>query len=45
MGAMMAGIRTLAAIPSPRIPSAPTAANVDPTIPPIRACEELDGSP
>ena len=31
--------------PSESTASDPTAANADPTTPPIRACDELDGSP
>src|SRR5215218_10496956 len=44
-GATIAGIRTLPRIPSPRTAAAPTAANDEPTTPPISACDELDGNP
>ena len=45
IGATTAGIRTLPRIPSPSTAEAPTAANAAPTIPPISAWEELEGSP
>src|SRR3954465_8754666 len=44
-GAITAGISTLPKSPSLITASTPAAATADPTIPPIRACEELDGSP
>src|SRR4051794_6858168 len=44
-GAMTAGIRTFPISPSLRTASAPAAAKAEPTTPPIRACEELDGRP
>src|SRR5436309_15253923 len=44
-GAITAGISTLPRTPSPRTASAPPAAKADPTTPPIRACDELDGRP
>src|SRR4051794_12077381 len=36
---------TLPSRPSPWIALAPSAANVAPTMPPISACDELDGNP
>src|SRR4051794_28460583 len=45
IGAATAGIRTLPIRPSLRTASAPEAAKAEPTTPPIRACDELDGSP
>src|SRR3954469_8828769 len=42
---MTAGIRTLPKSPSLITASTPAAATAAPTTPPIRACEELDGSP
>src|SRR5262249_45331320 len=39
------GTSTLETIPSPWIAPAPTATNIAPTTPPIRAWELLDGSP
>src|SRR4051794_14053991 len=45
IGATTAGISTLPTSPSARIASKPAAATVEPTTPPISACEELDGSP
>src|SRR5215211_6203996 len=45
MGATTAGISTFPRSPFPRIASGPAAANAAPTTPPIRACDELDGSP
>src|SRR5882672_12168665 len=44
-GATTAGIRTLPISPSPITALAPAAANVEPTTPPISACEELEGRP
>src|SRR5215217_2602312 len=45
IGATRAGTITFSMIPSPRIALVPSAANVAPTMPPIRACEDDDGSP
>src|SRR5919201_3009279 len=45
IGATTAGISSLPRTPSPSTASAPAAAKAEPTTPPIRACEELDGSP
>src|SRR5437764_15403412 len=45
IGATTAGISTLLRTPSPITASGPAAANAAPTTPPIRAWEELDGSP
>ena len=42
---MTAGTITRPRSPSPRIASAPWAANAAPTRPPINAWEELEGSP
>src|SRR6266700_1016261 len=44
-GAITAGIRTLPTTPSLRTALAPPAAKAEPTTPPIRAWEELEGSP
>ncbi len=44
-GATTAGISTLPSTPSPKTASAPAAANAEPTTPPIRAWEELEGRP
>src|SRR3954471_13802584 len=44
-GATIAGIITLPTTPSPMIASAPLAANADPVRPPMRAWDELEGSP
>src|SRR6476661_3459912 len=45
IGATTAGIRTLPTRPSAITASVPAAATAEPTTPPIRACEELDGRP
>ena len=46
MGATSAGTITLPRIPSSKkIASGPSATNTAPTIPPISACDELDGRP
>jgi hypothetical protein len=46
VGATSAGIITLPRIPSwKKTASAPSATNTAPTIPPISACDELDGRP
>src|SRR3954453_11164608 len=45
IGATSAGTTTLSTIPSPKTALGPAAANVDPTMPPISACEDDDGSP
>src|SRR4051812_25010352 len=45
IGAITAGTTTLPSSPSPSIADAPCAMKAAPTTPPIRACEELDGSP
>ena len=45
-GATSAGIITLPRMPSSKkIASAPSATNTAPTIPPMSACDELDGRP
>src|SRR4029079_1462162 len=44
-GATAAGTRTVSMIPSTLMTLAPSAANAEPISPPIRACDELDGSP
>ncbi|MNW51689.1 hypothetical protein D3C74_291810 [compost metagenome] len=44
-GASSAGIITLDRTPVHRTPFVPTAARTEPTTPPMRACEELDGIP
>jgi hypothetical protein len=45
IGDVTAGIRTFETIPSVRIAPLPAATNVEPTMPPMRACDEDDGSP
>src|SRR3954453_13560680 len=44
-GAITAGIRTLPITPSANTASAPPAAKAEPTTPPMRAWDELEGSP
>ncbi len=44
-GASMAGTSTLDATPLQMTPCPPTAASIAPMMPPIRACDELDGMP
>src|SRR5215203_1594399 len=44
-GATSAGTNTLASSDSPSTALKPTAATIDPTTPPMSACDELDGSP
>src|SRR4051794_6510225 len=44
-GAISAGTTTLPSSPSPFTAFEPSAANAAPTTPPIRACDELEGSP
>src|SRR6476646_12287135 len=44
-GAITAGISTLPSTPSPMTASDPAATKAEPTTPPIRACEELEGRP
>src|SRR3954453_13632625 len=44
-GAISAGTTTLPSRPSPLTAADPSAAKAAPTMPPIRACEELDGRP
>ena len=44
-GAISPGMTTLPSTPSALTPAPPTAASIAPTIPPMRACEELDGRP
>ena len=44
-GATSAGTTTLPSSPWPMIAPAPAATKAAPTTPPIRACDELDGSP
>src|SRR3954452_16312167 len=44
-GASAAGTSTFSTMPSPLMTDAPSAANAAPISPPIRACDELDGSP
>src|SRR3954449_9518808 len=45
IGATSAGTTTLSMIPWPNTASGPAAANAEPIIPPISACEDDDGSP
>src|SRR5215218_4215250 len=45
IGATIAAMTTLPRTPSPKTASAPAAANAAPTTPPIKACDELEGSP
>src|SRR5215218_8245333 len=45
IGATIAGTRTLPTRPSAITASKPTAATAEPTTPPIRAWEELEGRP
>src|SRR5829696_8156689 len=45
IGATTAGTRTLPTRPSARMASNPAAATAEPTTPPIKACEELEGNP
>src|SRR6478735_8606605 len=44
-GASSAGMSTFAATPVQMTPDVPTAASTEPTTPPMRACDELDGRP
>jgi hypothetical protein len=44
-GATRAGTMTFSMMPSPCTALAPAAANVAPTIPPIRACDDDEGRP
>src|SRR5919197_588705 len=44
-GAIRPGITTFSTIPEPITALDPSAANAEPTTPPISACEEDDGSP
>ncbi len=44
-GAISAGMITLSRSPENFTPPPPTAASMAPMTPPMRACEELDGSP
>src|SRR4051794_9787413 len=44
-GAISAGTMTFSISPSAITPLEPTAANVEPTMPPISACEDDDGNP
>jgi hypothetical protein len=45
VGAISAGMMTFSRMPSPSMTPAPCATNAEPTMPPIRACEDDDGSP
>ena len=44
-GAISAGTMTFESTPSHSTPLVPTAASVEPIMPPISACEEDDGTP
>src|SRR3954452_9491506 len=45
VGAISAGMMTFSRMPSPWIALGPLATNTDPTMPPIRACEDDEGRP